>query len=76
MPARKKRIPAKRICELLSFPAISNIRYPVLIQGNALPQRAQQIKAPIHTTHVFFKKSVDVFMFFETFLLFFLKLMK
>ena len=36
-PARKNLMPAKRICDDVSLPAIFRKLYPILITGNALP---------------------------------------
>ena len=41
-PARKNLMPAKRICDDVSLPAIFRKLYPILITGNALPHNAQQ----------------------------------
>jgi len=48
------RVPAKTIWEALSEAPIANSSYPSLIQGKALPQRKQQIRAQINTTPVLF----------------------
>ena len=53
MPARVKRYPANKICAAVSSDGMENSVYPILIHGNALPQRAQQSIAPSHTMMVF-----------------------
>ena len=48
-------MPANKICDPISPAAISNMLYPILIHGKALPHSAQQITAITATTPVLHK---------------------
>ena len=61
IPASVNLQPAKRICDAVSAASTSNSRYPILIQGNALPHNRQHKSAPNQTTTVFCIHSCFIF---------------
>ena len=58
MPAAVKRTPARSSCDAVSAASTPNSAYPILMQGNAEPQSAQQMRQPRTTPGVVARKGV------------------
>ena len=65
MPARKKRIPAKRIIRQVSSDAMFHREYPILIPGKALPHKKEQSITPRNVAISFFREEACIFLYHQ-----------